>query len=322
MHHLFRAFVAGLLAICLSCSSIFGHSVTVQHGRGKPDQAQIQEPTLERFKECGELVQEGLKPGNIPIDARVEVDRDGHVLTATTTGEPNPEVGICLRLALRDMRVDPEEIDRAKRRAASRSGPNVSMVPNRQYFGQIEVVEVVTATIVTIVYIDVFINLSAVALVVAVSAVVYLAADAVVDAVAASVASAPARKPYQPVAEKWKEKGGTIQENADGSTTYTRSDGVAVTYGKEGFPDFTPYRHPTVKDVHIEFSGERKKDFRLADKAAGITEEKRQEEFYTWHHHQDGKTMKLIKQDVHKDFSHTGGMARARKEMDECNSER
>ena len=73
-----------------------------------------------------------------------------------------------------------------------------------------------------------------------------------------------------------------------------------------------------MKDVQIEFSGERKKDFRLADKAANITEKMRQDEFYTWHHHQDGKTMQLIKYDVHAEFFHTGGMARARKESGEC----
>jgi len=316
MHHLFRAFIAALLSVCLACSSIFGHSVTVEYAQGTPDQAQIPEPTVERFKECGALVQEDLKPGSIPIDAQLVVDREGHVVEATTKGEPNPEVGMCLRVALREMRVDPDEIDRAKRRVAARSGPKVSTLPSRQHFGQIEVVEVVTATIVTIVYIDVFINLSAVVLVVGVVAVVYLAADAAVNAV--SAATTPARKPHQPTADKWKEKGGTIQENADGSTTYTRSDGVSVTYNKEGYPDFTPYRHPTVKDVQIEFSGKRDKDNRLADEAAGISKDLRRKEKYVWHHHQDGKTMQLIKEDVHVDFIHTGGMAGTRQESDDA----
>ena len=36
--------------------------------------------------------------------------------------------------------------------------------------------------------------------------------------------------------------------------------GVSVTYDKEGFPDFTPHRHPTVKDVQIEFTGRYKPD--------------------------------------------------------------
>jgi hypothetical protein len=31
--------------------------------------------------------------------------------------------------------------------------------------------------------------------------------------------------------------------------------------------------------------------------------------------------LQLIKRDVHRDFFHTGGMARARKEINECNSD-
>ena len=121
-----------------------------------------------------------------------------------------------------------------------------------------------------------------------------------------------ARKPHQPNAKKWLDNGGSIEQKADGTTTFTRSDGVSVTYDKAGFPDFTRYRHPTVKDVQIEFSGSYEKDNSAADKAAGITEDMRQQQNYTWHHHQDGKTMQLIKRDVHKDFFHTGGMAGAR----------
>jgi DNase/tRNase domain of colicin-like bacteriocin len=308
MNHIFRVFVATLLMLCLSCSSMFGPLVTVRQGFGKVDQPQIPEPTLTQFKDCGELVQEGLKPGPIPIDARIEVDGDGRVLGATTKGEPNPEVGICLRLALREMRVDPDVIDHAKRQAMSSSAPNVSTIPSRMHIGQ--VVEVVTVTVITVVYVEVFIEVSMVVLAVAVTATVDLAAKAVL------AASAPARKPQQPVAEKWKDKGGTIQQNADGSTTYTRSDGVAVTYDKEGYPDFTPYRHPTVKDVQIEFTGSYPKDYALADKAADITEKMRKRDGYTWHHHQDGKTMQLLKKDVHRDFFHTGGMAGTRQDCD------
>lgn len=312
MNYLFRAFVSALLILCFSCSSMFGPSVTVRHAMGPPGQPHIPEFTAEQFKECGELVQEGLQPGLIPIDARIEVDRNGHVLDATTKGEPNADVGMCIRGALRDMHVDREVIDQAKRRATSSSAPNVSTIANRVHVGQ--VVEVVTITVVTIVYVEVIIEVYVVALAVAVTATVNLAVDAV------QAASAPARKPQQPNAKKWTDNGGTIQENADGSTTYTRSDGVTVTYDKEGYPDFTSYRHPTVKDVQIEFTGSYPKDNGLADKAAGITREMRTNERYVWHHHQDGKTMQLIKKDVHEDFFHTGGMARARKVNGECES--
>lgn len=116
-----------------------------------------------------------------------------------------------------------------------------------------------------------------------------------------------ARKPHQPDAEKWTKKGGTIKENPDGTTTYRRKDGVEVTYDKDGFPDFSKHRHPEVKDVEIEFSG----DYKI-DKARANAIAKPKKEYldtYTWHHHQDGKTMQLIRSDVHSEFFHTGGMA-------------
>ncbi|MBK9266726.1 MAG: HNH endonuclease [Polyangiaceae bacterium] len=118
-----------------------------------------------------------------------------------------------------------------------------------------------------------------------------------------------ARRPHQPDPDKWTKKGGTIKENADGTRTFTRKDGVAVTYDKHGYPDFSAYRHPTVKDVRIQFTGSRPKDDRLANAAAGLRDKPAG---YTWHHHQDGKTMQLIKTDVHGDFYHTGGMATPR----------
>lgn len=88
--------------ICVACS---GNPATIRHGLGRAEQPQIPEETAERFKDCGELVQEGLKPGQIQIDAHIEVDRDGHVFDATTKGEPNQQLGMCLRHALRDLGV-------------------------------------------------------------------------------------------------------------------------------------------------------------------------------------------------------------------------
>lgn len=46
----------------------------------------------------------------------------------------------------------------------------------------------------------------------------------------------------------------------------------------------TKYTHPTVKPV--------------ANKPS---------EGYTWHHHQDGKTMILVDEDIHREFRHIGG---------------
>ncbi|MBK9260030.1 MAG: HNH endonuclease [Polyangiaceae bacterium] len=117
------------------------------------------------------------------------------------------------------------------------------------------------------------------------------------------------RKPHQPDPDKWTKRGGTIKENADGTRTFTRKDGVAVTYDKHGYPDFSAYRHPTVKDVRIEFTGKYGPDKQRANAAAGIPKEPLD---YIWHHHQDGKTMQLIRRDVHEEFFHTGGMATSR----------
>ncbi len=30
---------------------------------------------------------------------------------------------------------------------------------------------------------------------------------------------------------------------------------------------------------------------------------------YTWHHHEDGKTMVLVEKKVHSEFSHVGGIS-------------
>lgn len=320
MNHLFRAFVATLLMVCLSCS---GNPTTVRHAVGRPGQAFIPDETMERFQVCGEAIQEGVKPGSIQVDAHIDVDRDGDVFKATTAGEPNEQFGMCIRDALRNMHVESALIEEAKRRARSSnesSGPNVSTLAQRTQLGQ--VVEVVTITVVVVVYVEVLVVVSTVAVAIGVVATVHLAAAAVEAAVGNANAPAdtagPVRKPHQPNAQKWLDNGGSIDQKADGSITYTRSDGVAVTYNNEGFPDFTPYRHPTVKDVQIEFTGIRYKDFSAADKAAGITEKKRTDEKYTWHHHEDGKTMQLIKQDVHAEFFHTGGMARVRREYGKC----
>ncbi|MDN8588362.1 hypothetical protein B2I21_27205 [Chryseobacterium mucoviscidosis] len=30
---------------------------------------------------------------------------------------------------------------------------------------------------------------------------------------------------------------------------------------------------------------------------------------YTWHHHEDGKTMILVNEDIHREFRHIGGQS-------------
>lgn len=120
------------------------------------------------------------------------------------------------------------------------------------------------------------------------------------------------RKPHQPDLRKWKEKGGTVRDNPDGTRTFRNKDGVEVTYDKDGFPDFSSYRHPEVKDVQIEFTGSYGQDQLLADQAANLPASIKNSKEWTWHHHQDGKTMQLVRRSVHREFTHSGGMSTAR----------
>ncbi len=120
------------------------------------------------------------------------------------------------------------------------------------------------------------------------------------------------RKPHQPNRDKWQEKGGSVIDHADGSVTYVNKDGVAVTYNADGYPDFSSYRHPDVADVEIEFTGNYEKDFDASNAKANLDETP---DGYTWHHHEDGKTMQLVDSEVHDQFRHTGGMSEAKKRI-------
>ena len=81
---------------------------------------------------------------------------------------------------------------------------------------------------------------------------------------------------------------------------------TGVPFDNQGFPDFAAHLDPTVPDVFITLTGDPKKDFRLADRAAGITEAYRKGR-WTWHHHQDCGRMQLVDMRVHAKTGHTGG---------------
>jgi uncharacterized protein YukE len=131
----------------------------------------------------------------------------------------------------------------------------------------------------------------------------------------AQLATKPA---YSPLPEKWVKKGGFVKIEKDGTWVYTNKKGQTVRY-PNGFPDFTPYSHPTVKPVEIEFANptNRPLDYKNAnikselnkDSDPPITSLYEAPEGYTWHHHQDGKTMILVDKKVHREFTHTGGVS-------------
>ncbi len=122
-----------------------------------------------------------------------------------------------------------------------------------------------------------------------------------------------------PIPEKWYKKGGSIFIENNGTWTYINKSGTSVSY-PNGYPDFTPFMHPNVKPVKIEVHSPKNnpKDFENANKAARLTKDtdppiidiRKPPDGYTWHHHEDGKTMMLVDEDIHREFRHIGGQSK------------
>jgi DNase/tRNase domain of colicin-like bacteriocin len=86
-----------------------------------------------------------------------------------------------------------------------------------------------------------------------------------------------------------------------------RKQGVRFT--EAGYPDFSPYAKTLPngkKSVQIKYTGSRRGDFAEANAKAGYKETPNH---FTWHHHEDGKTMILVPEDLHGAIEHTGGVA-------------
>ncbi|MDI3284804.1 hypothetical protein [Polyangium sp. 15x6] len=106
-----------------------------------------------------------IAPGHYTLDASVKVDQNGHVVEVESTGQPNPEVGICMRIALRGMRLPEDVFERGPlRMSAAADGQTL---PDRGQIG-----EVVTVVVVTIVFTEVIIEAFAIAVGVTVTATV------------------------------------------------------------------------------------------------------------------------------------------------------
>jgi RHS repeat-associated protein len=69
------------------------------------------------------------------------------------------------------------------------------------------------------------------------------------------------------------------------------------------FVNFQPY---SIMSVQIQYTGSRSQDFTLSNRAAGLD---RTPEGFTWHHHEDAKTMQLVPTDLHGSVGHHGGFA-------------
>ncbi len=78
-----------------------------------------------------------------------------------------------------------------------------------------------------------------------------------------------------------------------------------VRFTADGFPDLAPYAVATVT-FEPHFLGNHSTDFTEANKKAGLSE---MPAGYTWHHHQDRRTMQLVPKDLHLAVRHAGGIS-------------
>jgi RHS repeat-associated protein len=79
-----------------------------------------------------------------------------------------------------------------------------------------------------------------------------------------------------------------------------------IPFDRYGFPDFSKV---AIKTVQINQTGNNQKDFPAANRVAGLPGTPRG---YSWHHHQDGRTMQLVPTGIHRATGHTGGAAFSR----------
>jgi hypothetical protein len=82
---------------------------------------------------------------------------------------------------------------------------------------------------------------------------------------------------------------------------------TGVPFDAQGYPDFSNFLYKEgPNDVMIEPTGNRSKDFKAANEAAGYASTPKG---YTWHHHQTPGRMQLAETEPHAKTGHTGGFS-------------
>ena len=105
---------------------------------------------------------------------------------------------------------------------------------------------------------------------------------------------------------------GKIYIDRDGNWIYTDNEGNCVRY-KNGYPDFKE-AGLVKQEVNIGSFTTRKQDARKADKMASHGPKDANS---VWHHSEDGKTMQEIDRDIHRKFTHQGGISREKRRRKE-----
>ena len=82
-----------------------------------------------------------------------------------------------------------------------------------------------------------------------------------------------------------------------------------IRFNKYGYPDFSKYSKMDIKTSKL--TGNHSKDVRIVEKIVKQKHPKWKKRVgYTWHHHQDTKTMQYIPTDLHSAIPHSGGASR------------
>ncbi|ENB4892319.1 HNH endonuclease [Escherichia albertii] len=111
----------------------------------------------------------------------------------------------------------------------------------------------------------------------------------------------------------WVNRGGTVWQEVDSKVwVYQDAAGNTVRY-PDGYPDFSPYerQHIDVPDLKGNHSKTGNGDFAKTDRMA--PKGPANYDVNTWHHDQNGRTMREIPKNIHGPFTHRGGVSNIKK---------
>jgi hypothetical protein len=156
----------GFVGCMMPALSLMGcSSVTIYHYPGQENHPHVPESTEQRLKQCVEELKDDINAGFYSVDVKVSVDEDGNTVGVETEGMPNPNVGTCMRIALQGMRLPQDVVERGMLRTSASA--NGETLPDRGQIG-----EIVTITVVTIVFTEIVIEAVAITIGVTVTATV------------------------------------------------------------------------------------------------------------------------------------------------------
>ena len=108
-----------------------------------------------------------------------------------------------------------------------------------------------------------------------------------------------------PLAEKWLKNNGKISVDENGFWIYTNANNQSVKY-VNGYLDFKSAGF-VEQEVDIGSFKNRWADFTKAD--ALLPDVPLEHSLYTWHHVEDGQTLQGVNKEIHRIFTHRGGIA-------------